>query len=73
VAYRLKGGGEWNTLAVDKQTSSLHLMKLLEGMVYMVRVLAFNSHGNGIPGEGKEIKMEERGVFTNSLINNDYN
>ena len=73
MAYRLKGGGEWNTLAVDKQTSSLHLKQLLEGKVYMVRVLAFNSNGNGIPGEAKEIKMEEGGVLTDSFTNNDYN
>lgn len=65
VAYRsLKGGGGWSTLAVDKQTSSLHLKKLPEGTVYVVRVLAFNSHGNGIPGGAKEIKMDEGGSFT---------
>ena len=64
VAYRsLEGGGGWSTLAVDKQTSSIHLKKLPEGTVYVVRVLAFNSHGNGIPGEAKEIKMDEGGSF----------
>lgn len=74
MAYRpLKGGGEWSTLAVDEQTSSLHLRKLLEGMVYRVRVLAFNSIGNGIPGEAKEIKMEEGGVLTDSLMETDQN
>lgn len=72
MAYRpLKEGGEWNTLAVDEQTSSLHLKNLLEGMVYTVRVLAFNSNGNGIPGEAKEIKMEEGGVLTDSFMDDD--
>ena len=71
MAYRpLKGGAEWSTLAVDRQTSSLHLKKLLEGMVYMVRVLAFNRNGNGIPGEAKEIKMKEGGVLTDPFMDN---
>ena len=69
VAYRrLERGAEWSTLAVDKQTSSLHLKKLLKGMVYMVRVLAFSRNGNGIPGEAKEIKMKEGGVLTDSFM-----
>lgn len=72
MAYRpLKEGGEWSTLAVGEQTSSLHLKNLLEGMVYMVRVLAFNSNGSGIPGEAKEIKMEEGGVLTDSFMDDD--
>lgn len=63
VAYRpvTGGGAEWSTTAVDAQTSSLHQGNLLEGMVYRIRVMAFNSSGNGIPGEAKEIKMEEGG------------
>ena len=59
---------EWSTLAVDDQTSSLHLKELLEGIVYTVRVMAFNDNGNGIPGEAKEIKMEEGGVLTDSEL-----
>ena len=39
----------------------------------MVRVLAFNSNGNGIPGEAKEIKMEEGGVLTDSFMDDDQN
>ncbi len=62
VAYRpVTGGGEWTTTAVDAQTTSLHQGNLLEGMVYRIRVMAFNSSGNGIPGAAKEIKMEEGG------------
>ena len=62
VAYRPDtGGGEWSTTAVDGQTTSLHQGNLLEGVVYRIRVMAFNSSGNGIPGMAKEIKMEERG------------
>lgn len=72
VAYRpLKGGAEWSILAVDKQTSSLHLKKLVAGLVYTVRILAFNRNGNGIPGEAKEIEMKEGGMLTDSLMDND--
>ena len=72
MAYRpLKGGEEWSTVAVDKQTASLHLKKLVEGLVYMVRILAFNRNGNGIPGEAKEIKMKEGGVLADPFMEND--
>ena len=39
--------------------------------MYIVRVLAFNSNGNGIPGEAKEIKMEEGGVLTDFFMDNE--
>ena len=61
VAYRPVNERRWSATAVDRHTTSLQQTDLLEGMVYRVRLLAFNGSGNGIPGEAKEIKMEEGG------------
>ncbi|XP_022801932.1 uncharacterized protein LOC111339520 [Stylophora pistillata] len=59
VAFRPLNDETWNTVAVNRHTTNLHQTDLQEGIVYRIRVMAFNENGNGLPGEGEEIKMEE--------------
>ena len=40
-------------------------------MVYMIRVMAFNESGNGLPGEAEEIMMEEEGKLLLSCSTDD--
>ena len=70
VAFRPLNDETWNTVAVNRHTTNLHQTDLQEGIVYRIRVMAFNENGNGLPGEGEEIKMEEGGVLLLSCTTN---
>ena len=61
VAFRPINEERWGTVAVDRNTTTLHQTNLQEGKVYRIRVMAFNKSGNGLPGEAEEIMMEEEG------------
>ena len=71
VAFRPINEERWGTVAVDRNTTTLHQTNLQEGMVYRIRVMAFNESGNGLPGEAEEIMMEEEGKLLLSCSTND--
>ena len=71
VAFRPINEERWGTVAVDRHTTTLQQTDLQEGMVYRIRVMAFNESGNGLPGEAEEIIMEEEGKLLLSCSTND--
>ena len=71
VAFRPINEERWGTVAVDRHTTTLQQTDLQEGMVYRIRVMAFNESGNGLPGEAEEIIMEEEGKLLLSYSTND--
>ena len=46
----------------------MHLENLKNGDVYRLRIAAYNAAGNGVPSDGAEIHMKERGNVVNCLL-----